>query len=192
MNIQQRLQTLQFQRCEYVARHRVGGIACDILGKLAQWESYSTARAALRSTAGGMPVSWHGEYRRRKQPAQAHGDGPRGHTQARDDTTTLSTDLPEPESRKIATQSPRCVHPPRWWAPPSTPTFPRQQAEKSPQNQHVLSFNPLTRASRRRGERVKAPHPEAARACGWDPSRAGEAKPIRICYAHPDRLCASG
>ena len=158
MNFQQRLQTLQFQRCEYVARHRGGGIACDILGKLAQWESYSTARAALRGTAGGMPVSWHGEYRRRKQPAQAHGDGPRGHTQARDDAITSNSDFPAPASRKVAT------------------------------NQHVLSFNPLTRASRRRGERVKAPHPEAARAFGWDPSRAGEAEPIRIGYAHPDRL----
>ena len=28
--------------------------------------------------------------------------------------------------------------------PPTTPTFPRQQAEKSPQNQHVLSCNPKT------------------------------------------------
>ena len=72
--------------------------------------------------------------------------------------TTFNTDFPAPASRKVAT------------------------------NQHVLSFNPLTRASRRRGERVKAPHPEAARACGWDPSRAGEAEPIRIGYEHPDRL----
>ena len=31
VNVQQCLQTLQFQRCECVVRHRVGGIACDIL-----------------------------------------------------------------------------------------------------------------------------------------------------------------
>ena len=31
VNVQQCLQTLQFQRCECVTRHGVGGIACDIL-----------------------------------------------------------------------------------------------------------------------------------------------------------------
>ena len=31
VNFQQCLQTLQFQRCECVTRHGVGGIACDIL-----------------------------------------------------------------------------------------------------------------------------------------------------------------
>ena len=56
--------------------------------------------------------------------------------------------------------------------PPSARTFPHQQAKKSLQNQHVLSFNRLIRASRRRGERRsrreqragrKAPRPETAR-----------------------------
>ena len=64
---QQRLQTLQFQRCECVTRYRVGGIACDIRGKLAQRESCTAAHGAV----GGAPVAWHGGYRRRKQPVQA-------------------------------------------------------------------------------------------------------------------------
>ena len=74
-------------------------------------------------------------------PPKPHRDGPRGHTQARDDTTTFSTVFPAPASWKRATQPPLFAYPPRWRSPPSTATFPRQQAEKSPQNQHVLSFN---------------------------------------------------
>ena len=45
--------------------------------------------------------------------------------------------------RKVATKPTRFVHPSSWLPPPSTPTFPHQQAEISPQNQHVLSFNPF-------------------------------------------------
>ena len=67
VNFQQYLQTLQFQRCEYVMRHRGGGIACNIRGKLAQRESCTAARG----TVGSAPVAWHGGYRRRKQPVQA-------------------------------------------------------------------------------------------------------------------------
>ena len=42
--------------------------------------------------------------------------------------------------RKIATKPTRFVHPPSWLPPPLTPTFPHQQAEKSLQDQHVLSI----------------------------------------------------
>jgi len=49
VKFQQYLQTLQFQRCGCVARYGVGGIACEILRKLAQRESYSAARAAPRA-----------------------------------------------------------------------------------------------------------------------------------------------
>ena len=73
-------------------------------------------------------------------PPKPHRDGPRGHTQARDDTTTFSTVFPAPASWKRATQPPLFAYPPRWRSPPSTATFPRQQADKSLHNHHVLSI----------------------------------------------------
>ena len=53
VNVQQCLQTLQFQRCECVARHRVGGIACDILRLPVQWESCAAADGADGGAGGG-------------------------------------------------------------------------------------------------------------------------------------------
>ena len=61
-----------------------------------------------------------------------------------DDTTTFNTDVSVPARRKIAIKPTCFVHPSSWLPPPSTPSFPHQQAEKSPQNQHFLSFNPHT------------------------------------------------
>ena len=46
--------------------------------------------------------------------------------------------------RKIATKPTRFVHPPSWLPPPLTPTFPHQQAEKLPLQQHVVSYNPFS------------------------------------------------
>ena len=83
VNFQSCPQTLQFQQYGCAVRHSVGGIACDIRGKLAGRESCaathstagSTATGAAGSAAGSaasdVPVAWHGEYRRRKRPTQA-------------------------------------------------------------------------------------------------------------------------
>ena len=65
------------------------------------------AQPAARQRPG--TVAGHGRYRRRKQPAQAHGDGTRDHTQARDDTTTSNTDFPASTSRKVTTKPTRLV-----------------------------------------------------------------------------------
>ena len=79
VNFQQCPQTLQSQRYGRAERHSVGGIACDIHGKLTGREScattHSTASSAAGSTAGSaasdVPAAWHSEDRRRKRPAQA-------------------------------------------------------------------------------------------------------------------------
>lgn len=57
-----------------------------------------------------------------------------------DETTTSNTDCSAPASRKVITQSTRFIHPYSWSQPTKTSTFPHQQAEKSSQNQRVLSF----------------------------------------------------
>ena len=49
-------------------------------------------------------------------------------------------DCPAPVSRQVTTKPTRSVHPSRWFPPTSIPIFPYQKAEKSPQNQHILSF----------------------------------------------------
>ena len=72
----------------------------------------------------------------------AHTPGIWGYSYSHDETTTFNVDFPAPTSRKVTTKPTRFVHPSSWLPPPSIPTFPHQQAEKSPQNQHVLSFNP--------------------------------------------------
>ena len=68
--------------------------------------------------------------------------GIEGYSCPHDETTNFNVDFPAPTSRKVTTKPTRFVHPSSWLPPPSIPTFPHQQAEKSPQNQHVLSFNP--------------------------------------------------
>ena len=56
-------------------------------------------------------------------------------------TTTYNSNFPTQQSQKVTLLATRFVHPPSWLTPATTPTFPHQQAEKSPQNQHVLSCN---------------------------------------------------
>ena len=62
-----------------------------------------------------------------------------GTRQTRPPTTP---NFPAPHSRKVTTPATQCVHPSSCLPPPSTPAFPHQQAEKSPQNQHVVPYNP--------------------------------------------------
>ena len=54
----------------------------------------------------------------------------------------FNTGFSAPRSRKVATKPTRFVHPSCWLPSTSIPVFPHQEAEKSPQNQHVLSYNP--------------------------------------------------
>ena len=68
--------------------------------------------------------------------------GIEGYSYPHDETTNFNVAFPALTSRKVTTKPTRFVHPSGWLPPPSIPTFPHQQAEKSPQNQHVLSFNP--------------------------------------------------
>ena len=106
------------------------------------------------SPSGSAPVSWHGECRRRKQPAQASPSRIIGQTHTcprcsihRNEayTTNYNSDFPAPASRQVATQPSRFVHPHRWSQPTKTTTFPHQQAKKSPLQQHVVSYNPNPR-----------------------------------------------
>ena len=71
VNFQQCPQTLQFQQYGCAVRHGVGGIACDIRGKLAGRESCAATQSSAGSAASDVPAAWRSEYRRRKQPAQA-------------------------------------------------------------------------------------------------------------------------
>ena len=71
VNFQQCPQTLQFQQYGCAVRHGVGGIACDIRGKLAVRESCAATQSSAGSAASDVPAAWRSEYRRRKQPAQA-------------------------------------------------------------------------------------------------------------------------
>ena len=57
-------------------------------------------------------------------------------------TTTYNSDFPAPHSRQVTTPATRCVQPPSWPQPTKTPTFPHQQAKKSPFQQHVVSYHP--------------------------------------------------
>ena len=57
-------------------------------------------------------------------------------------TTTYNSDFPAPHSRQVTTPATRLVQPPSWPQPTKTPTFPHQQAKKSPFQQHVVSYHP--------------------------------------------------
>ena len=57
-------------------------------------------------------------------------------------TTTYNSDFPAPHSRQVTLLATRFVHPSRWPQPTKTPTFPHQQAKKSPFQQHVVSYHP--------------------------------------------------
>ena len=56
--------------------------------------------------------------------------------------TTYNSAFPAPHSRKVTTPATRYVHPPSWPQATKTPTFPHQQAKKSPFQQHVVSYHP--------------------------------------------------
>ena len=114
------------------------------------------------SPSGSAPVSWHGECRRRKQPAQASPSriigqphtGPRCSIHRNEAyTTNYNSAFPAPASRQVATQPSRFVHPHSWSQPTKTSTFPHQQAEKSPLPQRVVSYNPNPRAPGRTDRR---------------------------------------
>ena len=107
VNFQQYLQTLQFQRYGRAVRHGVGGIACDIHGKLTGRESCATTRSTAGSAATSAPVA-------RQRPdtvdtvaandlPKPHRDRSRDHAQARDETTTSNTDFPVLAGRKLST-----------------------------------------------------------------------------------------
>ena len=57
-------------------------------------------------------------------------------------TTTYNSNFPTQQSQKVTLLATRLVQPPSWPQPTKTPTFPHQQAKKSPQNQYVASYNP--------------------------------------------------
>lgn len=81
---------------------------------------------------------------RRTDPApertSSAGGTPRAWRMAAQDSSPFTLDCPAPASRHVTTQPTRCVHPSSWLPPPSIPIFPYQKAEKSPQNQHVVSI----------------------------------------------------
>ena len=87
------------------------------------------------AVAHGQSMTDHGAATHR--PAMQHSQerGKHDHLQQQLSHAT------KPKSHPAAT---RFIHPPSWLTPATTPTFPHQQAEKSPQNQHVLSCNPKT------------------------------------------------
>ena len=111
VNFQQYLQTLQFQRYGRAARHSVGGIACDIHGKLTGRESCATTRSTAGSTAGSSPVAQPVTCQRpgtvdttdANDLPKPHRDRSRDHAQARDETTTSNTDFPVLAGRKLST-----------------------------------------------------------------------------------------
>ena len=73
--------------------------------------------------------------------------------------------------------NPRGIHAPTMKQPPSTPTIPHQQAEKSPQNQHVLSYNLQTASSLSR--RTHKQRPQRNEAVTGTPATASSKKGIK-------------
>ena len=122
VNFQQYLQTLQFQRYGRAARHSVGGIACDIHGKLTGRDSCATTRStagsAAGSTAGSAATGAGGGLAQRPGTVDTvaandlpkpHRDRSRDHAQTHNLTTTSNTNFPAPTSRKVTTQPTRFV-----------------------------------------------------------------------------------
>ena len=136
MNFQQCPQTLQFQRYGRAARHSVGGIACDIRGKLAGREScattHSTAGSAATDAAGSTAGSAAGST-----ASSAATSAPVARQRPDTVDTVAANDLPKPHRDRSRDHAQT-----RNETTTSTPTFPHQHTKKSPQNQHVLSFNP--------------------------------------------------
>ena len=118
VNFQQYLQTLQFQRYGRAARHSVGGIACDIRGKLTGRDSCATTHSAASSTAGSAATGAGGGLAQRPGTVdtvaandlpKSHRDRSRDHAQTHNLTTTSNTNFPVPTSRKVTTQPTRFV-----------------------------------------------------------------------------------
>ena len=111
VNVQQRLQTLQFQRCEYVAQHRGGELHATFVESSPSGSH--TLPLALPFAAQPVACQCPGTVNTAdaNNLPKPHPDGPRGHAQARDDTTTLSTNFPAPASQIVTTQPTRFVHP---------------------------------------------------------------------------------
>ena len=92
VNFQQYLQTLQFQRYGRAVRHGVGGIACDIHGKLTGRESCATTRSTAGSAATSAPATCqrHGTVNTvaANDLPKPHRDRSRSHAQTHDKTST--------------------------------------------------------------------------------------------------------
>ena len=117
VNFQQYLQTLQFQRYGRAARHSVGGIACDIRGKLTGRDSCATTHSTASSTAGSAATGAGGGLAQRPGTVDTvaandlpkpHRDRPRDHAQTHNLTTTSNTNFPARTSRKVTTEPTYC------------------------------------------------------------------------------------
>ena len=118
MNFQQCPQTLQFQRYGRAARHSVGGIACDIHGKLTGRDSCATTHSTASSTAGSAATGAGGGLAQRPGTVDTvaandlpkpHRDRSRDHAQTHNLTTTSNTNFPAPTSRKVTIRPTRCA-----------------------------------------------------------------------------------
>ena len=110
VNFQQYLQTLQFQRYGRAARHSVGGIACDIHGKLTGRDSCATTRSTAGSAGGGLAQRpGTVDTVAANDLPKSHRDRSRDHAQTHNLTTTSNTNFPAPTSRKVTTQPTRFV-----------------------------------------------------------------------------------
>ena len=81
---------------------------------------------------------------RHRRAASSSRRGKGGSSEHHDETPAFDTDFDAPPSRKVAIPATRFVHPHSWSQPAKIPTFPHQKAKKSPFQQHVVSYNPIT------------------------------------------------
>ena len=87
-----------------------------------------------------------------------------------DETTNFNVAFPAPASQKVATKPTRFIHPSSWLPPTSIPIFPHQQAEKSPFQQHVVSYNPNPRKHENPRASFEA-RGSCAETAGFEPAR---------------------
>ena len=116
----------------------------------------------------------------RRPPAQTAARPNKRHHMAPGTPMDAETQRPEHRrtSRTPAAPQQHVVSYNPWPQPTSIPIFPHQQAEKSPQNQHVLSFNPqngrdngATRSRRNKNRRPR-------RICGFIVREGGVEPPL--------------
>ena len=88
------------------------------------------------------------------EPTSSAGGAPQARWPAAWNSSPFNVDCPAPTHQKVTTKPTRFVHPHSWTQPTKIPTFPHRQAEKSPQNQHVLFFH-LPSACRRLSRRFR-------------------------------------